>query len=154
MVGGWPYCWRPGMNFVRQKKKRQKILNYFAKSPLYAARHRFHGRGATLEGPSKTTLATCSALPFKNLGKLMSFHWHPHNKGIYKAAWMFAGKLYSSVVPNQPVAAVFISLVTGLQREAKTPPAASFTGMFLQQWNCHKLILNQGFVNNCPTVEM
>lgn len=48
----------------------------------------------------------------------MSFHWHPHNKGIYKAALMFSGKLYSSVVPNQPVAADFISLVT-LQQELK-----------------------------------
>jgi len=57
---------------------------------------------------TKTTLATCSTLPIKNLGKLMSFHWHPHNKGIYKAALMFCGKLYSSVVPNQPVAADFV----------------------------------------------
>lgn len=38
----------------------------------------------------------------------MSFHWHPHNKGIYKAGLMFSGKLYSSVVPNQPVAADFV----------------------------------------------
>lgn len=106
--------------------KKKKIFNYFAKSTLYAARRRFNGRGATLEGPSKTTLATCSALPFKNLGKLMSFHWHPHNK----AAWAFAGKLYSSVVPNQPVAADFISLVTGLQRELKTLPAASLRECF------------------------
>lgn len=60
----------------------------------------------------------------------MSFHWHPHNKGIYKAAWAFAGKLYSSVVPNQPVAADFISLVTGLQRELKTLPAASLRECF------------------------
>lgn len=60
----------------------------------------------------------------------MSFHWHPHNKGIYKAALMFSGKLYSSVVPNQPVAADFISLVTNLQRELKTLPAASFHKCF------------------------
>lgn len=108
----------------------QKILNYFAKRTLYTAWHRFNSRGATHEGPTKTTLATCSALPFKNLGKLMSFHWHPHNKGIYKAALMFSGKLYSSVVPNQPVAADFISLVTNLQRELKTLPTASFHKCF------------------------
>lgn len=108
----------------------QKIPNYFAKRTLYTAWHRFNSRGATHEGPTKTTLATCSALPFKNLGKLMSFHWHPHNKGIYKAALMFSGKLYSSVVPNQPVAADFISLVTNLQRELKTLPTASFHKCF------------------------
>lgn len=60
----------------------------------------------------------------------MSFHWHPHNKGIYKAALMFSGKLYSSVVPNQPVAADFISLVTNLQRELKMQLIASFHKCF------------------------
>lgn len=59
----------------------------------------------------------------------MSFHWHPHNKGICKAALMFSGKLYSSVVPNQPIAADFISLVTNLQRELNNATHCIFSEM-------------------------